>query len=166
MNKKATAFLLICLITLLLSFVYSFFLPFNTFLGNYSITILTLIFFFFGALGFGFLSFIPHLFLGLAFGAKKNANLFVYLLPIILATYAGLSLGAILLDDLNNKKYFLKEIKPIISILFVAIILSIGIEMLLPMLINSGIIPTEVLGMKLNEGESSAGLFDELLSQK
>ena len=166
MNKKAIAFLLICLITLLISFAYSFLYPINTFLGNYPITILTLAFFFFGALGFGFLSFIPHLFLGLAYGANKNANIFVYLLPLILATYAGLQLGAILLDDLNNKKYFIKEIQPIIAILFVAIIISISIEMLLPMLLNSGIIPTEVLGMKLNEGESSTGLFDELLSLK
>ncbi len=154
MDKKALALLLICLIALLGSFIYGFVSPVETFLGNYSIIILVLIFFFFGIIAFGFLSYIPHFLLGLGLGTQKNAIIFLYLIPIIMATYSGLKLGAILFDDFNRKKYFLKEGKNIITLIILAIIIAIAIEQLLPLIMEINIWPQDTLGMKLERPES------------
>ncbi|MFA5763583.1 MAG: hypothetical protein WC915_02120 [archaeon] len=164
MNKKALAFLLICTIVLLLSFIISFFIPMTNFIGNYPLTILTLLFFFFGVIGFGFISFIPHALLGLSLGSNKNALIFLYAAPIMLATYAGLKFGSVLLDDFNNKKYFLTEIKPIITFVIIAIVLSLVIELALPIIISGDLWPKDLFGMTISEGDSITDLFTELKS--
>jgi hypothetical protein len=164
MDKKALALLLICTIALLMSFIISFFIPINNFIGYYPLTILTLLFFFFGAIGFGFVSFIPHILLGLSFGSNKNALIFIYLAPILLATYAGLKLASALLDDFNNKKYFLTEIKPIITFIIIAIALSLLIELTLPLIISGELWPKDLFEMNISQGESITDLFGELKS--
>ena len=132
------------------------------FLGFNTLTILTLLFFFFGAIGFGFISFIPHILLGLSFGSNKNALIFLYLAPIMLATYAGLKLGSALLDDFNNKKYFLTEIKPVITFIIIAIALSLVIELALPLIISGELWPKDLFGMTISQGDSITDLFSDL----
>lgn len=162
MDNKALAFLLICIIAFLLSFIISFFNPITNFIGHYPLTILTLLFFFFGAIGFGFISFIPHILLGLSLGSNKNALIFLYSAPIMIATYAGLKLGSVLLDDFNKKKYFLEELRPIITLIFIAIIISVAIEMALPIIISGQLWPEDLFGLNIEQGESITGLINEL----
>jgi hypothetical protein len=164
-DKKALALLLACLIALLGSFIFGFLTPVETFLGNYPITILIIIFFFFGVIGFGFISFIPHLLLGFALGTKKNAILFLYLAPIVLATYAGLKLGSVLLDDFNKKKYFLEEGKSILIFLGIALIIAITIEFTLPIIIETQLWPDETLGMSIERPESLTESLEDLKRQ-
>ncbi len=162
MDQKALALLLLSLISLLLTFAYTFLNPMYNPFGTNPLTILVIIFFIFGAVGFGFLSFIPHAILGLSLGSQKNSIIFIYIIPIVIATYAGLKLGSILLDDFMNKKYFLEEIKPIIIMFAIAIIIAISIEALMPYIMNTQFWPEDFFGMKITEGENLANIFEQL----
>ncbi|MDD4250958.1 MAG: hypothetical protein PHX27_02085 [Candidatus ainarchaeum sp.] len=154
MDKKALIFLVICLITLLSSYIISFLNPMPNFIGQYPLITIILICFFFGTIFFGFVSFIPHALIGLALGAKKNSIIFLYIIPIILATYAGLKLGSILFDDFNRKKYFLQEGKNILALLLGAIILALVIEIALPLILEMQLWPQDSFGMTLEKPEN------------
>jgi len=149
-DAKSISFFLISMIALLCSFSYSFFFPMDTFFGGIPLTLSIMSFFFMGATLFGVLAFLPHIFFGLSMGAQRNAAIFIYLVPIVLATYAGTKLGSALWDDFNAKKYFLGEGKRVLLFLFLAIVLSLIIEVALPMVIN--LWPQDYFGMNLKEG--------------
>ena len=160
MEKKPLAFLLVSLIALFATFLYSFFNPFPTFFSQLPFALLIIGFFLFGTLAFGYLSFVPHIFLGLAMGAEKNAILFVYLVPIIIATYAGAMLGAALGKDFNRKKYFLGDGKKVLTLLIVAIILTIAIDLALPYVIQYW--PQDIMGLSIKPGGDVWSLISNL----
>lgn len=87
-------------------------------------------------------------------GTKKNVIIFIYITPIIIATYAGLKLGSILMDDFNKKKYFLENGKNIIALIAIAIIMAITIEIILPLIIEIQLWPDDMLGMNLERPEN------------
>ena len=161
MQARTMALFLVSLIALFASFAYSFYYPtFNGFI-SIPITIMIITFFLFGALGFGYLSFVPHIFLGLAMGASRNALLFVYLIPILFATYAGVKLGSSLTDDFRLKDYFTNNGKVIITFLLLAIIIAIIIEFSLPIIMNMHLIPEDLLGLHINT-LNTGNIFDLL----
>jgi hypothetical protein len=152
---KPIAFLLISLICLLLSFAYSFFYPSPNFLGAVPFVLVILAFFFFGAMAFGYFAFIPHVFYGLAMGANKNAAIFLFFVPLAMATYAGTTLGCALEKDFKIKKYFLTEGKVVIILLIVSIVFAIIAEIALPAIVNMW--PSDLFGLNVKPGE---GIFD------
>jgi hypothetical protein len=165
MNKKVLALFLICVISLLISFLFSFFYPSINLFGEYPLTILTILFFIFGFLGFGLIAFIPHIILGISFGTMKNGLIMAYFPPLLLASYAGIKFGILLLDDFNKKKYFLSEIKPIIMMILIAIILALVIEVSLPIVLNESFWPTNFFGFSFDQNVgSSYSAFDELVN--
>jgi len=93
-------------------------------------------------------------------GAEKNAILFVYLVPIIIATYAGAMLGAALGKDFNRKKYFLGDGKKVLTLLIVAIILTIAIDLALPYVIQYW--PQDIMGLSIKPGGDVWSLISNL----
>jgi len=112
------------------------------------------------ALFFGYLAFLPHIFYGLAIGSEKNAAIFLYIFPIVLATYAGAKLGFALEADFKLEKYFLEDGKKVFWMLVTAIILALAIEILLPQIIS--MIPEGLFGLDIKGGETTVSLFDKL----
>jgi len=149
MDAKATVLLAICFVALFGSFLYSMFTPIETGMLILPITIMTIVFFFFGVIGFGFASFVPYLLLGFAMGIRRDPILFIYLLPILIATYAGLKLGSTLLDDFRRKIYFTPHGKTIISLIVIAIIIAIALEFALPLISEMNFIPNDVFGTEI-----------------
>lgn len=161
MKAQVIALLIICFIALFSSFIYSFFYPTATTIINLPLTIITIIFFLFGIIGFGFLSFIPHIFLGLSLGASKNALIFLYIFPIAIATYAGIKLGYLAQKDFEKKEYFLSQTKKIIYFFAIAITLSLIIEIGQPIIFNMELWPKDLLGLNMKEGDITS-VFDIL----
>lgn len=160
MKARALALLIISFIALFASFAYSIFMPTYTLFTIYPLTIMTLIFFLFGIIGFGYLVFLPHIYLGLPMGAEKNALIFVYFLPIALATYAGIKIGQSIEEDFKIKEYLTKkENKNIIYTFIIAIVSSIFIEASLPILFNMELWPKDLLGLNI-EGKNAENIFD------
>jgi hypothetical protein len=151
MDKKAVMLMVVCLIALFGSFLFAMFNPSGTMFLILPLTIMIIVFFFFGVIGFGFASFVPYVLLGLAMGTQKNAVLFLYLIPILIATYAGLKLGSTLLDDFRRKIYFTEHWKIIVSLLITAIIIAVAIELALPMLEGLQLWPADLFGMEFNQ---------------
>ena len=163
MQLKPIAFFLASIIALLLSFTFAFFFPLPNLFSAIPISLLVIGFFLMGFSMFGFFSFIPHIFFGLALGSEKNASIFIYLAPILLATYAGTKMAGALLDDINLKKYFLEEGKTVLILLISAIALALLIEFSLPLLLEMNIIPTDIWGMNVKEGEQVTSMIDQLI---
>lgn len=161
MRAQPLALLIICFIALFSSFIYSFFYPTVSPFINLPLTIITIIFFLFGVIGFGFLSFLPHIFLGLNLGATKNALIFLYLLPISIATYAGIKFGFLIQQDFEKKEYFLDKSKIIVYLIIFAILISLAIEFLQPIIFNLDIWPKDLLGLNIQETDTKS-LFDIL----
>lgn len=167
MDEKALSMTIFTVLGLLATFTYSFFYPILILLGseiNFPISILTIINFFFGAIFFGYLAFIPAMLLGFNLGAQKNAAIFLYIIPIIISTYGGVKLGFGLESDFWKKENYLEKIKKIIAFLFVAIIIAIIIELTLPYLIQFW--PQETGGLGLQEGDTILNLIKELNKYK
>ena len=112
---------------------------------------------------YGYFAFIPHVFFGLALGSQRNAAIFVYLLPIILATYAGIKFGSALMDDLLNKKYFLTEGKSILILLTLAIVSAVAIELFMPTIIEM-IWIEDYYGLQMTDSGSTGDLIGQLTS--
>jgi len=161
MDLRALAFLFLCLIALLISFACSFFYPIPTFFSEVPFTLLTIGFFLFSALLFGYLSFVPGILMGLSLGAQKNAAILLYLPPIFFATYAGTLLGSALMNDFKVKEYFLGRGKTVLLLLIIAIILALVIELSLPTLIE--LWPKDLFGMNIQKG---ANITDALSGLK
>lgn len=160
LEKKSTIVFLICLVALLGSFAYATLYNYEGYLLDMPLTIAVIGFFLAGTVFFGTLAFLPHLLYGLTLGYQKNAAIILYFFPIAIATYAGVRLGFLLMDDFKKKKYFLEEFQSIIMMLGVAIILSIVIEISLPVIIS--IWPQDMWGLELKEGKNIGGLIEEL----
>ncbi len=136
MDKKIIGLFLISLLFLFSSYTYAFFYPTITNFATLPLTVMVIAVFLSGTIFFGFLSFIPHIFIGLALGTEQNAAIIIYIIPIIIATYAGIKLGITTLNDFNNKEYLTKQAKKILFLLIIAIIIAVVIEQLMPILIE------------------------------
>ena len=161
MEVKTIALFLVSLIALLISFGIGFFYPLNNFFSFVPISLGVVGFFLFGAAMYGYFAFIPHIFFGLAHGSTKNAAIFVYLLPIILATYAGIKFGNALMDDLLNKKYFLTEGKSILILFAIALVSGIAIELFMPTIIDMLWIE-DYWGMQMSGSGNTTDLISDL----
>lgn len=159
MRAQPLALLIICFIALFSSFIYSFFYPTISPFNTIPLTIITISFFLFGVIGFGFLSFLPHIFLGLNLGANKNALIFLYLLPISIATYAGIKLGFLIQQDFEKKEYFIEKSKIIVYLIVFAILISLTIEFLQPIIFNLDIWPKDLLGLNIEDSDATT-MFD------
>lgn len=167
MDEKTLSMTIFALLGLLAAFTYSFFNPTFILLGsevNLPISIFTMLNFFFGAIFFGYLAFIPAILMGLNLGAQKNASIFLYIIPIIISTYAGARLGFGIEKDFWNKENYLTILKKVIGILSIAIIIAIIIELTLPYLIQFW--PQEIGELGLQEGETIFDLIQELNKYK
>ena len=166
MDEKALSMTVFTLFGLLAAFAYSFFYPTTLLFGvenQIPISVLTLITFFFGAIFFGYLAFIPSILIGLQLGAQKSAVIFLYIFPLMIATYAGSKLGFVLESDFWNKKNYLKIMKKITIILFVSIIIAIAIELILPYLVQ--LWPADT-GFTVQESNSVISLLNDLTKYK
>ena len=166
MDEKALSMTVFTLFGFLAAFTYSYFYPTTIFFGAEStipISVLTILNFFFGAIFFGYLSFIPCILIGLQLGAEKNAAIFLYLFPLLISTYAGTKLGFMLEKDFWGKRNYLKIMKTIAAILIVSIIIAIIIENILPYIIQYW--PTDT-GFTVQKGQTVMDLINELYKLK
>ena len=163
MEVKTIGLFLLSLIVLFISFGIGFFFPIYNFYSIVPVSLAVIGFFLFGAALYGYFAFIPHIFYGLGLGSNRNAAIFVYLLPIILATYAGIKFGNALMDDLLNKKYFLKEGKTIVFLLAIAIISAVAIELFMPTIIDILWIE-DYWGMNMSDSGNTTDLISDLTS--
>ena len=97
---------------------------------------------------------------GLQTGAERNAAIFLYFIPSILATYAGTKLGVLLQDDFNNKQNFLEYGKKILLIIVIAIIIAIIVEQSLPLITEYW--PKDFLGLNVTKGKTAMDLINQL----
>jgi len=160
MDKKPLAATMFVMLAFLSGFAYSYFEPTVFFdFGRVPLTILVGIHFIFGTVFFGFFAFIPSLLLGLQMGAEKNAAMFMYIIPLALASYAGTKIGFSALEDFLEEKNISLHMKKIFTILIVAVVLSIVIEQILPWLIELWPAGT---GLDMRQGKTALELLDEL----
>ena len=138
---------MLSLLALLGSFAYSYFTPTETVFSQMPFTIMTAGFFLAGILFFGCLSFVLLILFGLQLGAEKNVAIFLYIIPSIIATYAGTKLGFFLFDDFNKKKNFMEIMKQVIVLFVVALVLAFVIELALPYIIE--LWPKDINGLNL-----------------
>ena len=113
MDEKALSMTIFTLLGLLAAFTYSFFDPTLILLGSeikLPISIFTILNFFFGTIFFGYLAFLPAILMGLNLGAQKNAAIFLYIIPIVISTYAGTKLG-FGIEKILEKDNYLPTIK-------------------------------------------------------
>jgi hypothetical protein len=157
---KALGLTMLTTIAILSAFVYSYYYPTFTFFENTPFPITTITNFFAGIAFFGYFAFIPGILFGLQLGAEKNAAIFLYLIPTIIATYAGTKLGFALQDDFSGKKDFFRQGKIILLFFLVAIILAITVELSLPAIIEYW--PKDFLGMNVMRGKSTVSLITDL----
>jgi len=163
MEVKTIGLFLVSLIALFIAFGIGFFFPLNNFFSFVPISLAVIGFFLFGAAMYGYFAFIPHIFFGLAHGSTRNAAIFVYLFPIILATYAGIKFGNALMDDLLNKKYFLTEGKSILILFAIALVSGIAIELFMPTIIDMLWIE-DYWGMQMSGSGNTTDLIGKLTS--
>jgi hypothetical protein len=148
------------MIALLLSFSYSYFNPVETFFFEIPLTIGTIGYFLSGIMFFGYFAFLPSIFFGLQLGAEKNAAIFLYIVPTIIATYAGTKLGFVLQDDFFKKKNYMQEIKLIALLLVISIIIAFALEQAMPTIIEYW--PKDFLGMNVSSGKNISGLIGDI----
>ncbi|MDD3159879.1 MAG: hypothetical protein PHQ98_02850 [Candidatus ainarchaeum sp.] len=162
MDFKKIMILFFSLSILFISFIIAFFLfNENQIIFNFStlpLTFITLAFFIFGIVAFGYLSFIPSILIGVSFGSQKNILLLLYLVPITLASFAGISLGQNLKNDFDKKDVFFKNWKSILILIIIALIISISIDLFLPTIIN--LIPQ--LDFFNDSGQTTGNFFENL----
>ena len=160
LDNRALALVLISAIALLLGFSYSYYNPIATGFSEIPFTIIAIIYFLSGILFFGYLAFFPSILFGLQLGAEKNAAIFLYIIPILISTYAGTKLGFILQEDFFNKKNYLEHIKTIATIFIIAIILAFIVEVSLPYILDFW--PKDFLGMNVAQGKSIGGMIGDI----
>jgi hypothetical protein len=163
MEVKTLGLFLLSLIMLFIAFGIGFFIPLYNFYIIVPIPLAVIGFFLFGAAMYGYFSFIPHIFYGIGLGSNRNAAIFIYLLPIVLATYAGIKFGNALMDDLLNKKYFLNEGKTIIILLAIALLSAVAIELFMPTIIDI-LWVEDYWGMNMSDSGNTTDLIGELTS--
>jgi hypothetical protein len=154
------AMVLLSMIVLLLAFSVSYFFPMENFFSELPFTMTAVGYFLSGILFFGYLSFVPSIFFGLQLGAEKNAAIFLYIIPTMIATYAGAKFGFVLQDDFFKKKNYMEEIKMIALLLVISIIVAFAIEQAMPTILE--LWPKDFLGMNVTAGKSMSGLFGDI----
>ena len=159
-EKKPLALLLVSVILLLACFAVSYAYPIPTFFAGTPFTVIIICAFLSGAIFFGYLSFIQSIFFGLELGAEKNAAIFLYIIPLLIAIYAGTKLGFALEEDFTKKRNFILDIKKIFALLLAAIILALIVELLLPTIIQ--LWPKDFLGMNMGQEKGIAGLINDI----
>jgi hypothetical protein len=153
--------LLIAMMCLLGGFAYSFFTPTPTFFEEIPFTGTTIAAFLAGTIFFGYLAFIPMLFFGLQVGAEKNAAIFLYFIPSLIATYAGTKLGFALQEDFMKKRNAIKDMKIVVFLIIAAVVMALMVELSLPTIIEMW--PKDFFGMQVVEGKNNAlGLIGEI----
>jgi len=153
--------LLIAMICLLGGFTYSYFTPSPNFFVEIPFTGVTIAAFLAGTIFFGYLAFIPMLLFGFQLGADKNAAIFLYFIPSLIATYAGTKMGFALQADFLKKRNVMFDMKIIIFLIIVAVALAFIVEISLPMIIEYW--PKEALGLSVVEGKNNLfGLMEQL----
>jgi glycosidase len=140
--------------------VYGFFYPTITSFSDLPLTVDVIAFFLSGTVFFGFIAFIPHVFLGLALGTTKNAAILVYVIPLTLSTYYGIQLGMSTYNDFNNHEYLTEQAKKIFISIILIIILAIIIEQIMPYIIE--IWPTQATGLEMKQESTIFGMIDSL----
>lgn len=116
-----------------------------------------------GVVFFGYLAFVPCIFFGMQLGITKNAAIFLYLLPMILALYAGTKLGFSLKDDFNQKKVFLNIGKKVLLYIIFATLLAILFEFIFPIIAQYW--PQNLFGMDMARGRTISDLLKDLSSK-
>jgi hypothetical protein len=160
MEKKPLALVLMMLIAILTAFTFSYLDPTTTVFGEVPLTITVLAFFLAGTIYFGYFAFIPGILFGLDLGATKNAAIFLYIFPLIIATYAGTLFGFVTEEDFKKKKNLTTELKTTVILLVISIILALIIEMGIPMLTEMW--PKDFFGMNLIEGKTIGGMIGDV----
>ncbi len=160
MDVRALALTLVALTALFGSFVFGFTYPTPNFFSEIAFPLLAINFFLFGAIFFGYFAFIPHIIFGLSLGTQKNAAIFLYLIPLIVATYAGTKLGSSIDKDFAKKKYLINDLKAIVAMLIVAIILALVAEMALPYIIQYW--PQDLMGLNIKETQDIWGMISSI----
>jgi len=160
MDLKALALTMVSLIVLLSAFAYAYFNPTITIFAELPFTVMIIGYFLCGIAFFGYFAFLPAIFLGLQLGTEKNAALFLYILPTIIATYAGTKLGFALQEDFNKKNNFMTVGKKILILFIIAIILALAIELTLPSIVEYW--PKDFLGLNVVEGKNFAGIIGDV----
>ncbi len=164
MEQKPLAIILTSLIAMFLAFIYSFYMPTANFLVGTPLIFLTLGFFMFGVLAFGYTLPLLSAFYGLAMGANEDASIFIFMIPLTIAAYAGVLLGSSLEDDFKVRSYFLKNGRQVATLAVIAIVLAVAIEYAYPLFINS--LPQDLFGFTFKEGVTTASAMDQLISLK
>jgi ribose/xylose/arabinose/galactoside ABC-type transport system permease subunit len=164
MEKKPLAIMLISLILMFLSYIYSFYYPMPNFLAYMPLTFLALGFFMFGILAFSYTLPLIYIFYGLSMGANKDASIFIFILPLTLGAYAGAILGTSLEEDFKIQKYFLQDGKKVFTLIIIALILALSIEFIYPLIINS--FPQDLFGFTFKESITTTSTMDKLLTLK
>lgn len=160
MGYRATYLVLLSIIALLIGFAYSYFIPTTVGMEGVPFSAMTAGFFICGTIFFGYASFIPMLLFGLQTGAERNAAIFLYIIPSILATYAGTKLGVLLQDDFNKKQNFFEQGKKILLFIVIAVLIAIIVEQALPYIMEFW--PKDFLGLNLNRGTTVSNIIEQL----
>lgn len=153
--------LLIAMGCLLGGFAYSYTTPAPNFFAEIPFTGVTIAAFLAGTIFFGYLAFIPMLLFGFQLGADKNAAVFLYFIPLLIATYAGTKMGFALQADFMKKRNVIKDMKIIIFLIVIAVAIALVVELSLPTIIE--LWPKEIFGLSVVEGKNNAiGLIEEI----
>ncbi len=153
MDNRVLTFVLISIIAFLSGFAASYLFPIQTPFVDVPFSVLAIGLILGGAAFFGYLGFIPALLLGLQLGAEKNAAVFIYIAPVILAIYAGTYIGVLINKDFERKEIFAKKAKNIIVIVAIALVISFAVEMAVPYTVEYW--PKDYLGMSVGGGYMS-----------
>ena len=160
MEIKPMILTLFSIVALLGCFVYSYFVPTSALLMQMPFMVMVLACFICGIIFFGYLAFVPMILFGLQLGTEKNAAIFLYLAPMVIATYAGTKLGFALWEDFNKKRNFLKDWKTILVLIVIAVILAIAIEQVLPYILEFW--PQNFMGLNVIKGQTTTGVLNEV----
>lgn len=160
MDKRALAITMLSMMALFAAFAYSYFIPTTTFFADIPFTLTTIGYFLSGIAFFGYFAFIPSIFFGLQLGTEKNVAIFLYIIPTLIATYAGAKLGFLLQDDFNKKNNFMQHWKKIALMLVVSICLALIAETVLPMIIE--LWPKDFMGLSLVDGKKASSLIIDI----
>jgi hypothetical protein len=147
-------------ILLLLGFVYSYFFPLPNVFQEIPLTGVVSGFFLAGTIFFGYLAFIPAIFFGLQLGADRNAAIFLYIIPSLIATYAGTKIGFALQRDFMKKKNFMDVMKISLQLFIMAIILALIMETITPYIME--IWPKDLFGLNVVKGKSAFSLIGDI----
>lgn len=151
---------MLSMMALFAAFAYAYFIPTNTFMIDIPFTLTTIGYFLSGIIFFGYFVFIPSIFFGLQLGTEKNVAIFLYIVPTLIATYAGAKIGFLLQDDFNKKNNFMQHWKLIATLLVLSIALALIAEAILPMIMEYW--PKDFMGLTLVDGKKASSIIGDV----